>query len=89
MKKYLAINEPKRGYGDIFEKVFDTLENANSYAEKDWNHLTYHEKKERHIYVAWVTEEYLNDYAFEENQIDWCAYHSLDYDNNCFDSERE
>lgn len=87
MKKYLVIDENK--HGDTFSEVFDTMEEANEEAECQWDHLTRREQKDRHIFVGHVEdkEEYLNDWAFEDGEVDWTAYHSVDTGEGYFNSE--
>lgn len=43
MRKYLVIDQKK--YGDEYIDVHDTLEDANTDAEYQWDHLTRNEKK--------------------------------------------
>lgn len=87
MRKYLVIDENK--YGDTFSEVYDTLEEANEEAEYQWDHLTRREQKDRHIFVGHVedTKEYLDDWAFEEDEVDYNCYHSVDTDEGYFNSE--
>lgn len=89
MRKYLVIDQKK--YGDEYIEVHDTLEDANTDAEYQWDHLTRNEKKEHHIFVAHVedSDNYLNDWAFEDDEVDWTAYHSLDTEEGYFDSDKE
>ena len=88
MKKFLVIDQNK--YGDEYIEAFDTLEEANEEAECQWDHLTRREQKDRYIFVGHVedTEEYLNDWAFEDDEVDWTAYHSVDTDEGYFDSHK-
>lgn len=88
MRKYLVIDVKK--YGDQDVDVFDTLAEANADAEYQWNHLTRQEKKERHIFVGHVEDrkEYLNDWAFEDGEVDYAAYHSTDTEEGYFDSNK-
>lgn len=90
MRKYLVVDERK--YGDVFQDVFDTLEEANAEAEYQWDHLTRIEKKDRHIFVGHVedNENYLCKYAIDEEtgELDWAAYHSLGGEDSYFDSYR-
>lgn len=79
MEKYFVVDEAIRG-GDTFIDMFDSLEEANKAAEHDWNHLTSGEQRKRHIFVAWVTPDMLTD------EDDWDSWHSLDFDDRCFDS---
>ncbi len=89
MRKYLVVDEPKNG-GDIYTTVCDTLEDANKEAEYQWDHLTCTEKKDRHIYVGHVedNEKYLNDWAFDDDEVDYEAYHSLGVEQGYFDSDK-
>ena len=90
MRKYLVVDERK--YGDVFQDVFDTLQEANAEAEYRWDHLTRIEKKDRHVFVGHVedNEKYLNDWAFDEETggVDWAVYHSIGVEDNYFDSDR-
>ncbi|MFR5739568.1 MAG: hypothetical protein ACLUEC_10350 [Coprococcus sp.] len=90
MRKYLVVDERK--CGDVFQDVFDTLEEANAEAEYQWDHLTRTEQKERRVFVGHVedNEKYLNDWAFDEDtgEVDWATYHSLGVEDNYFDSDR-
>ncbi len=76
MKRYLVIDEHIKGYGDEYTKVFETEKEASRQAEFDWSYLTNSEKKDRHIYVAEVTEADLDEDAFEGEEINWEYYHS-------------
>lgn len=89
MRKFLIVCERK--YGDVFQNIFDTLEEANAEAEYQWDHLTRTEKKDHHIFVGHVedNEKYLCKYAIDEEtgEVDWAAYHSLGGEDNYFDSD--
>lgn len=91
VRKYLVIDQRK--HGDEFLTVCDTLEEANKEASSQWGYLTPREKKDRRIFVAHVenTEEYLNDWAFDEEdgKVDFCAFHSTDSAEGYFDSAEE
>lgn len=88
-RRYIVIDEPEDGNGDSFEEAFQTLKEANKNAEMHWNHLTGREKAKRHILVGIVTKNDLEDYAFDDDRIDWCCYHSYDTNEECFDSNNE
>ena len=85
MKKYIVV-EAK---ADEFQDVFDTIDEANKFALDSWNHLTNYEKKGTHIYVCFVTEKDLADYARDEEtgEIDWRCFDRCDMTPDCFDSE--
>lgn len=90
MTKYLVIDEQKNLEGDVFVYVYDSADDANTAALVAWRHLTASEQRKRHIFVACVALEDLEEYAVDEEtgEIDWTCYkfyHSLD---NAFDSEK-
>jgi hypothetical protein len=75
MKKYVVVfNFP----GEEYREHFDTLQEANEWAEWKWGRLTEREKKERSIYVGLLDsedldEDLVNDFDKDENGIDWGA----------------
>lgn len=75
---------------DDYEEVFDTIEAANQFALKSWNHLTNREKKGRHIFVCEVTEKDLDDWAVDEEtvEIDWGCFFQSDLPTDGFDSAK-
>ena len=87
MKKYIVIETNK--HGDEWVSVFDTLEEANEYAKKAWEHLSAHDKKEQSVIVGIVSENDLTEWAVDEEsgEIDWTSYAQYDYNKECFDSE--
>lgn len=69
MVKFAVIDELKH---DIFEEIFETLEEAIAKADSQWGHLTTHDKKGRVSFcVAEVTvdEDGLIDYEAGYNPI--------------------
>lgn len=87
--RYIVVDEPKKGFGgDVFQDVYDSLDEANKAAELEWGYLTAFEKRKRHIYVGVVRLEDLNEWAIDEDTgaIDWAAFHSISYDVMMFDS---
>lgn len=73
----------------MFEEVYSTLKEANKAADKAWSHLTLREQKQRHIYVATVTEADLTDDAVDEDgNVDWLMYKQCDVDDGAFDSDK-
>lgn len=88
MRKYIVEDYSK--YGDVFQTVCDTLEDANAEAKSQWNYLTRWEKKNRRIFVGHVedNEKYLPDWAFEDGEIDWASYHDMDIEEGYFDSDK-
>lgn len=79
-EKYIVNCGNNSGWGDIFTEYFDTLEEANNYAEYAWNHLTNMEKAKQYVEVGVVDTDMLDEDAFDEegNVEDWSAY--SDYD---------
>lgn len=89
--RYIVVDEPQKGFGgDTWQDVYDSLDKANKAADLDWWYLTASEKRKRHIYVGVVRMEDLNEWAFDEDTgaIDWTAFHSINYDDTMFDSNR-
>lgn len=73
----------------MFEEVYSTLKEANKAADKAWSYLAAGEQKQRHIYVATVTEADLTDDAVDEDgNIDWCMYKQCDVEDGAFDSDK-
>lgn len=90
MRKYLVIDQEE--HGDMWEDIFDTLDEANAAAESDWRYLTRNERKNRRIFVAHIedTEDYLNSSAFDEDgSVDFHDWHSCDTEENYFDSDKQ
>lgn len=50
MKKFAVIDQIKNG--DQFETLFDTPEAAIAGAEKEWNHLSTHDKNRREAFFV-------------------------------------
>ena len=88
MKKYIVVDQRKDGTGDIFDSIFDTIEEANRVAERDWGYLTASEKASRHIFVGMLTEDCLSDWAVDEDsgEVDWLAWNSIYSVKGAFDS---
>lgn len=85
--RYLVIDDNSRG--DSWVDVYDTLDNANRAAARDWQHLTASERSTRHIYVLQVLPDCLADDAFDEETgavIDWTFWHSGHSSDGFFDS---
>lgn len=84
-KKYIYCREA--GW-DSDSRLFDTGEEAASYAESAWEHLTEREKRGVRIYSAVILPEYLNDTAVDEEtgEIDWDDCNGWDDYPGCFDS---
>lgn len=82
MKKYIVVDSRIDGNGDMFESVFDTLEEAVEEASRQWRYLTDRAKGKRKIEVGMVTEDDLQDDLASEDSAgwdgerDWLAYHS-------------
>ncbi len=92
-KKYIVITELP---GNEFLDFFDTFAEAQSEAKSEWKSLSKFEKKEQHIYVARVYEDYLEDRAWidKDGNIsttvqDWEWFKGLDIPSRGFDSEND
>jgi|GEM_PF-315863 len=85
--RYIVVDtNMEHGGMDEWHDAYADIESANAAAAEAWDRLTAAEKKERHIYVATVKAEYLNDDCFEDGEItDWDGFNSYDVDG--FDSE--
>lgn len=59
MSRFVVLDERKDA---TFEEFFDTLEEANRYAEREWSRLTAFDRKNRHV---WVGEDRTGDYGKE------------------------
>lgn len=59
MSRFVVLDERKDA---IFEEFFDTLEEANRYAETMWSRFTASDRKGRHV---WVGEDRTGDYGKE------------------------
>lgn len=86
--KYLHICESVPS-GDRWEWSYDTPEEANDAARRDWEHLTAAERKRRHVYTCIVRREWLNDDAIDEEttDIDWVVFAQTDTFPGAFDSD--
>ena len=93
IRKFLVINHSE--HGDRWETVCSSAEDANRIAERDWRELSASEKKHRHIYVGWVenTPAYLDeeawDYAEDGGEPDYTMFHSIETEDDFFDSDVE
>ncbi len=89
--RYLSISE-KIQTGESWTETFCTLEEANSHALSDWNHLTNSEKKRFHDFVVKVYRSYLNEDAEDDDGVvDWNCCHSWtteDSEGIYFDSDK-
>lgn len=93
MRKYLSISV---GYnyknncerGDEFIEYFNTLEEANDYAEKDWKHLTASEKAKNRVYVAYVenTSDFYDITDIDDEDFSWSDFCALGKPEGAFDS---
>lgn len=99
-KMYVAVEEPRNGLGDTFEKFFKAPEDAAREARSLWEHLTSGEKAKTRVYSAVITEDDLTAEAFDEINISdadpscsdgvcWGLYHSSNDYPSSFDSDRE
>ena len=90
MVKYIVIDERNGGFGDSFERYFDTVDEANQYAVDSWGYLTAIEKQKRHIFAAVIREEDLAEYAKDEEtgEIDWREWVNCHTTPQLFDSRR-
>lgn len=86
--KFYVVTAPKEGYtGDIFTKVFDTLEKANEEANIAFDYLTKYEKKRTHVFVGYAekTDHYFWDLD-EDFTWDWYP-NNMDIPEGAYDSE--
>ena len=49
--KYIVFDEMKNGTGDIFSTEHETKEEAIAAAQRQWEHLTFREQRQRNVYV--------------------------------------
>lgn len=49
--KYIVFDEMKNGTGDIFSTEHETREEAIQAAQRQWEHLTFREQRQRNVYV--------------------------------------
>lgn len=53
MKKFAVLTQYETRYGDFYEKIFDTEDEAVEYAEQEWNrHFTPIEKKHLDLFAV-------------------------------------
>lgn len=62
--------------GDEFNTLFDTLEEANRYAEDEFNRWCENDRKKNNLVVYELRAENLNDDAFDNDEIDWTCINS-------------
>ncbi len=86
--KYLAIRELVSN-GDRWEEVYNTAEEANAAAKRDWERLTALEQRRNRIYAAIVRREWLSEDAVDEDTgaTDWRLFDRADGFPGAFDSE--
>ena len=90
MVKYIVVDELESGFGDCFETIHDTAEQANRFARGSWEPLTAREQQRRHIFAAVIREEDLAEYAKDEEtgEIDWREWINCHTTPQLFDSRR-
>lgn len=49
--KYIVFDEMKNGTGDIFSTEHETKAEAIEAAQRQWEHLTFREQRQRNVYV--------------------------------------
>lgn len=72
-------------YGDDRNEeieFFDTLEEANRYAESTWEHMSDYDKKRNHVETIDIHKEDLSD------PDDWASYTAYGYCADRFDSDK-
>lgn len=71
-----ATAEILNGACDGFCEVFDTLEEANTAAQNNWNRLSEYDKRRSMVEVLTVTEDDIFDWAIDDETgaIDWIYY---------------
>ena len=61
MSRFVVLDERK---DEIFEEIFDTLEDANRFAESEWSRMTKYDRKGRRV---WVGEDRTGEYGTEDD----------------------
>lgn len=77
---------------DVWHTVCSSMEEANAEAERQWDHLTKSEKRQRSVRVIFtkLTEQFYDiEYLALYGTKDWdpSAFHSSDSTDECFNSE--
>lgn len=64
----------------IVTEIFDTLEDANDCASREWDHLSEHDKKSQSISVLYVekTEKYFMPEDLADDKFEWSAWTNAD-----------
>ena len=64
----------------IVTEVYDTLEEANGCASREWDHLSEHDKKSQSISVLYVekTEKYFMPDDLANDPFEWSAWTNAD-----------
>lgn len=87
--RYIAVSRNTKTW-DEETWVFNTLEEANACAKRDWDHMTDGEKKIHENFVVRVTEADIDeDYIDEDGEITWVVPSSYDIAEGGFDSNEE
>lgn len=93
-ERYLVVQTDK--YGNEYENDFATLEEANRYADMQWNYFTWKEKQSWKVFVVKVTEAEvrhetdlgnISEEDWDDGVIPWCLPSSYDYAEGGFDSD--
>lgn len=84
MKKYLLIDDKLSGDSFVLG-VYDTLEEANKEAVKEWDRMTRHDRDRSHVYVLDVKPEDCE--KDEDGNVEWESWNEGGYDEDRFDSD--
>lgn len=84
MKKYLLIDDKRSGDSFVLG-VYDTLEEANKEAVKEWDRMTRHDRDRSHVYVLDVKPEDCEE--DEDGNVEWESWLEGGYDEDRFDSD--
>lgn len=88
-KRYVVIDMPANGCGDVFQEIYNTPGEANAAAASKWGMLTAQERNRRHIMAGVVTQDMLPDDAIDEDsgKVDWELFSDCDSFPGSFDSQ--
>ncbi len=83
-KRYLLIDDKRSGDSFVLG-VYDTLEEANKEAVKEWDRMTRHDRDRSHVYVLDVKPEDCEE--DEDGNVEWESWLEGGYDEDRFDSD--